>query len=364
MCRVAGKVLYEYGLMHTVPVQIFSMHDAAAGADENKYFPAEMFTGYNASKAKFIADAVAAGSKCKTVILSHINLVMAGWLIKKISPATEIILMAHGIEIWYPLSKRKTMMLKACDRIMAVSSYTCERITKRYEEAGKKCIVLNNCIDPFLKRPGIKKRDEGLMKRYGFNAEDIILFTLTRLSAKDRYKGYDHVLHAIASLSAENANLKYLLAGSCDPEEKKYILGITERLGLQDKVVLAGFVPDNELPAHFALADVYVMPSIKEGFGIVFVEAMFYGLPVIAGNADGSSDALLKGRLGLLIEPEKPEAIADAIMKILNEPDKYKPDNTLLMEHFSYECYKRKLGGVLFNESHCEPELAEGGFDS
>ena len=62
------------------------------------------------------------------------------------------------------------------------------------------------------------------------------------------------------------------------------------------------------------------MPSEKEGFGIVFIEAMFYGKPVIAGNKDGSVDALCNGELGLLVDPGSVTEIATAIKKMLVNP--------------------------------------------
>jgi glycosyltransferase involved in cell wall biosynthesis len=108
-------------------------------------------------------------------------------------------------------------------------------------------------------------------------------------------------------------------------------------------VIFTGFVPDGEMALHFKLADLFIMPSEKEGFGIVFIEAMFYGLPVIAGNKDGSLDALCNGELGTIIDPDKLPEIEAAIKKILNDPTKYKPNRDKLHYQFSYEWYKRKL---------------------
>ena len=321
------------------------MHDDQRSAEGNRYFPAEMFVGFNAAKVKFIMDAVEAGSKSKVVILSHINLLVAGWLIKKISPSTQVILMAHGIEIWQPVSKRKLMMLHTCDKIISVSNYTNDKIKKLHHLSDSKCSVLNNCIDPYLIRPSVKQRSGKLIKRYGFKKDDVIILTLTRVSQRDRYKGYDHVLEAIAT--SENRNFKYLLAGSYDAPEATYVKNLAMKLGMSDRLILAGFVPEEELPEYFSTADIYVMPSVKEGFGIVFVEAMFYGLPVIAGNADGSKDALLQGQLGLLIPPENPSAIVDALKTILENSNQYLPDQKLLHEHFSYETYKREFAALI-----------------
>ncbi len=342
-----GKALYEYGLKEQKNIFIFSMHDLSDSGANNIYFPAEVFKGYNAAKIIFIKDAVATGKKCEVVILSHINLLLVGWLIKKVNPSTKIILMAHGIEVWKPLTKRQRMMLDACDKIASVSSFTKDKIANLHSIDNSKNYVLNNCIDPFLIKPNEKKRDEILVKRYGIKNEDSVLLTLTRLSNKDRYKGYDFVLDALKNIVKKYPTLKYLLAGSYDEKEKKYIENKIANLNLVDNVIITGFIAEEELSSLFSVADVYIMPSMKEGFGIVFIEAMYYEVPVIAANVDGSSDALLQGKLGLLIPPENPTKIQEGIEMILDNKDKYTPDFNLLMENFGYNAYKRKLEGLL-----------------
>jgi phosphatidyl-myo-inositol dimannoside synthase len=347
VCRIKGKALYEHGLENSLPIKIMSMHDPAEAALNNIYFPAEIFKGYNAAKFSFIKDAVKEGVKSETVILSHINLLLAAWLIKKISPHTKIILLAHGIEVWQPLNARKKMMLASCDKIVSVSSFTKDKIIGLHSIESTKCKVLNNCIDPYLIKPLQKNKNIHLLKRYGFTSNDIILLTLTRLSPKDRYKGYAFILAALETLVIKNTKLKYLLAGGCTADEKQFIDGLIKTYKLEKHVVLTGFIKEEELADHFSLADIYVMPSVKEGFGIVFVEAMYYGVPVIASNADGSTDALLQGKLGLLIEPESTLAVMQAIEKMLNQYENYKPNFDILMQNFGYENYKNKLAHIL-----------------
>ena len=86
VCRIAGKALYEYGLQYSKPISIFSMHGPKDAAINNRYFPAELFTGLGGAKIKFVKDAVISGKNCETVILSHINLLLVAWLIKKVNP--------------------------------------------------------------------------------------------------------------------------------------------------------------------------------------------------------------------------------------------------------------------------------------
>ncbi len=323
------------------------MHGPAEAAKGNMYFPAEIFRGFDSARVKFVREAVMAGRKADTVILSHINLLTVGWLIKKVNPAAKIMLIAHGIEVWEPLSKLKRKMLDSCEKIISVSSFTEDKIKALHRLPDEQCIVINNCIDPFFGGSAVQKKDAGLLQRYVFAADDMILLTLTRLTETDRYKGYNKVLNGLASLSKTHPKLKYLLAGGYSDAEKIYLDQRILELNIADRVVFAGFVKEEELPAHFALADVYVMPSMKEGFGIVFVEAMYYGIPAIAGNADGSADALLNGKLGLLVDPEDQSAITATIEKMISNTATYIPDHDLLMKHFSYQTYKEQLSVLL-----------------
>ncbi len=347
VCRVAGKALYEMFITRSVTCQVYSMYDKQKDADDNKYFPAEIFRGFGTAKVKFIFAALAKGKKSDIVILSHINLLLVGWMIKKISPSTRIILFAHGIEVWGTLGSRKKMMLQCCDMIIPVSQFTSQKIQELHGIAPEKCRVLNNCLDPFLPLSKERTGNLPLRQQYGFSKEDTILFTLTRLSSKERYKGYDRVLHAMVKLVAIHPNIRYFLAGSYDIQEKVHLEELIKKLQLQDRVTIAGFIAEEDLLAHFSMADIYVMPSMKEGFGIVFIEAMYYGLPVIAGNKDGSVDALCNGKLGLLVDPLNTVAIENAIEKILLDKKTFIPNRELLMRHFSYEQYKLQLESIL-----------------
>jgi glycosyltransferase involved in cell wall biosynthesis len=105
-------------------------------------------------------------------------------------------------------------------------------------------------------------------------------------------------------------------------------------------VQFAGSVPSEELPDYFRLADVFVMPSVAEGFGIVFLEAMATGVRVIGGSKDGGRDALCDGALGTLVDPENSEELASAILAALDDSartgdrtTRFKPD--LFREHLN-----------------------------
>ncbi len=344
VCRIAGKAMYENCIRFNKRLKIFSMHDNFASSHDNVYFPMDIFSGFNAQKINFMWHAVKHGRNSKVIILSHINLLLAAWLTKKINPSVKIILFAHGIEVWPKLSNAKRKMLDCCTEIVSVSDYTRKKIIEVHGVDPLKCTVMNNCLDPFLplsKNVGINL---ALKEKYGFHSTNKILFTLSRLSAKERYKGYDKVMEAMVQIN--DNEVRYLIAGSYDEEEKAFIDTLIIKLKLEGRVVLTGFISEEDVASYFAMSDCYVMPSVKEGFGIVFIEAMYYGIPVIAGNADGSVDALINGRLGLLVDPSSIIEIRNAIQNILTNKGKYLPDKKILMENFSYDSYKQKLNSL------------------
>jgi glycosyltransferase involved in cell wall biosynthesis len=287
------------------------------------------------------------GVKNNIVILSHANLLLVGFFIKLFSPKTKLILIAHGIEVWEPFTGIRKRMLLKCDKILAVSQYTKDVLIQLNKVSRLKLQVLNNCLDPFLEEPVNKEKDAGLLAKYHISGADRVLMTLTRLAAKERYKGYDIVIESLCKLKATYPRLKYLIVGKYDEAEKQRLDKMITAHQLEGQVIFAGFVPDEALADHFNLADIYIMPSEKEGFGIVFIEAMYYNKPVIAGNRDGSVDALLNGQLGLLVNPVSEEEITSAIKKMILDKEQYLPDQKLLMQNFSYPVYKNKWKEIL-----------------
>ena len=347
VCRVAGKMLYERTISNSNKFEIFSMYDNQNDANDNKYFPSEVFYGFKENKVKFIYKSIWQSRKYDTIILSHINLLLIGWLIKILMPKKKLILFAHGIEVWEKLNFAKKIMIKKCDIIISVSNYTANKLSETNNININKCKVLNNSLDPFLPIGKEFKNNCLIRNRYGLNENDFVVFTLTRLSSKERYKGYDKVISALHQLKNDYSNIKYVIAGSYDDEEKKYIDNLSNEYKIKNDIIIAGFIPDEDLVSHFSMADIYVMPSIKEGFGIVFIEAMNYGLPVIAGNKDGSVDALLHGELGLLVNPLDVNEIKIAIEKMIKNKSFFSPDRNKLMSNFSYENYKIKFENIL-----------------
>jgi glycosyltransferase involved in cell wall biosynthesis len=205
--------------------------------------------------------------------------------------------------------------------------------------------VFPNTFDAARFAPGPKP--ERLLKKYGLRPDQPVLLTVSRLALSERYKGHWQVLIALKRILQQIPDAHYLVVGTGD--ELAHLRAGVRMLGLDRHVTFAGFVSTEELPDHYRLCDAFVMPSTKEGFGIVFLEAASCGKPVIGGFLDGSYDALDGGRLGMLVDPHHPAGIAETILSVLQKTtgnpllDDPAALSAAVKERFGFESFKRQL---------------------
>ncbi len=351
MTRTLSYCLNNITQQSQYDFEFWSVYDRDEDLMDN-YLPAGKFKGFKADKVKFTAEAIKLGRQCHTVILSHINLASIGLAIKLLNPKCRVILIAHGIEVWRPLFLLKKILLKKCDTIICVSEYTRKEIFKLHNVKADKCVVINNALDPHMQLPTQLDKPNAILQRYGLTNQNDVLFTLARLANTEQYKGYDQVIKILSDLKKQFPLLKYVLAGPYDVDEQQRIKQITEHYNAEDIVVLTGFINENELTDHFLMADLFVLPSKKEGFGIVFIEAMACGLQVICGNADGSVDAIKGGKLGKAINPDDAVELQNEIEKHLKNRAPLTSRAALQKEcegYFNSETYSNQLKKLLIS---------------
>ncbi|KRT15825.1 hypothetical protein ASU31_12635 [Pedobacter ginsenosidimutans] len=324
--------------------QVLSMYD---DQPDLAYIAKNSFKGFHGKKTTFGVTAVKEGLKADVVILSHVHLLLFARIIKTLKPGVRIVLFAHGIEIWNALAGWKKQMLNKIE-IWAVSRYTADQIIHHHGIAASKIKVLNNCLDPYFKLVEPVPKPAILLAKYGLNSNQKVLLSVCRLSSSEQYKGYDLVIECLAQIIKVHPDLVYLLVGKADLAELARIQKLITQSKLQKNVVLTNFVPDDELALHYQLADVFVMPSKAEGFGLVFIEAAAYGCTVLGGNADGSRDALMDGELGTLLAPNDTGAIGEALIAALQkERHDAKAIQKLCFETFGYGRYQEKVLNLL-----------------
>ena len=159
-------------------------------------------------------------------------------------------------------------------------------------------------------------------KRLGLDSAGPVLLSVARLV---EWKGQDTVLRALPAIRQAFPGVHYVMAG--DGPYRHDLQRLAETLGVAGATTFPGFVTDDDLPLYYAAADLTVLPAgvrpglPAEGFGITLVEAAASGRPVVAGNVGGTADAVVDGVTGLLVDPYDAAAVADAVLRLLGDPE-------------------------------------------
>ncbi|MGH7885857.1 MAG: glycosyltransferase family 4 protein [Thermodesulfobacteriota bacterium] len=321
-----------------------SLHDEKP---DKLFIEDKCFKGCKKNRLKFFFESLKIIFYSDVVILGHINLYLVAvycLLIRK-----KFIIVTHGIEVWKNKNPFKNIILKRAHKILSVSNFTKDKLVHIHNVKPEKIAIVFNSIDPsFIKSVEEKKFNLNIEKKDDF----LTILTVCRMSSEEKYKGYDKVIEAIAIVKKKLKNIKYIIVGSSDNMESIRLKELIKRKGLEDNVKFSGEVLDSELIDYYLSSDIFAMPSKGEGFGIVFLEALLCGLPVIAGNQDGSSDPLMNGELGSMVDPDNIEEIAGSIINFATEKkyssEEYKKHlNNKVIKNFGYETFKENIANIL-----------------
>jgi len=277
---------------------------------------------------------VASVRKIDLVICGHINYLPLAFFAARVRRA-KLWCILHGTDAWWPhRSPLVNLLIRRTDFVSSVSEYTKQRFMHWARLPQDKVYIFPNSYDPAQYSPGPKPVD--LLERYGLNAK-IVLMTLGRLAAGEKYKGFDEIMAALPAVAKKIPNIAYLIVG--DGDDKIRLKNKAKELGIEDRVVFTGYIPEEEKADHYRLADAYVMPGKGEGFGIVYLEAMACGIPTVGSKLDGSSDVLRNGQLGILANPLNLEDVERAILEALAQERGKVPEG---LDFFSLGAYRQR----------------------
>jgi glycosyltransferase involved in cell wall biosynthesis len=349
-----------------VKYEVFLKHDRGLSLDSDSLVDMDAqfhFAGawpLSLRTPAFVAQIMGNGLKQRPdlILSTHLNFMIAAYWLKQWL-GIPYWTVAHGIEAWNIQRPALKKALHHADRILAVSSYTRDRLIAEQNLDPDKISILPNTFDP--NRFAIAPKPHYLMKRHSLTLDQPIILTVSRLSRNEPYKGYNKILEALPRIRAHIPNIHYIIVGKGDdqPRLEEFI----RQHRLQDCVSLASYIPDSELCDYYNLCDVFAMPSKGEGFGIVYLEALACGKPVLAGNQDGATDALCQGELGALVDPDDIDAIAQTLIAILQKkyphPLMYQPEalRRKVIDTFGFEHFKTTLSSYLECGLFSKPSL-------
>ena len=249
-------------------------------------------------------------------------------------------ILTYGKEVWETLPPKYQTAMSKADSIWTISRYTRDRTCYNNQLNSVKFQIVPCVVDGDIFTIGSKSED--LLAKYNLTGAKILM-TVARLRSTDIYKGVDVTIQALPQIAKTFPNVKYLVIGRGD--DRSRLAQLAADLGVAERVIFAGFVPQENLASYYRLADAYLMPS-QEGFGIVYLEALACGLPVLAGDADGSADPLQDGKLGWRVPHRDRSAVAVACIEMLKGED-IRCDRNFLREQtlarFSFESLCQSL---------------------
>lgn len=231
--------------------------------------------------------------------------VLAKKLLKK-----PYIVYERGSEVYLPwlfkgpISK---LIWKGADAVIALTEDMKIEIEKIY---SRHIDVVPNGIDleVFEGLP----RKEAIRQRLRFNNNDkVILFVGTLRPVK----GVKYLIQAMNVIAQKEPKTRLMLVGN--GEERDYLRGLVKELKLERYVTFVGEVPNEKVPEYMVASDVFVLPSLSEGFPLTILEAMASGLPIVASKVGGLPEIVEDGQNGFLAEPRKPGQIAEKVLLLL-----------------------------------------------
>ena len=296
-------------------VRVISLRDAAqVPADATT--PIDI-TGARGSKPR------AATKFVKTLLTFRPDLILYGHVLisplaliaKALRPGAKNVMFAHGIEVWDDpqfarVSKLNRFAVRnAIDQILSVSRFTAERIKRVFGVGDDVLQIFPNAVDVTdITGRHAAGGDPGGTGR---------ILTVARLDEWE--KGVGAVIRALPLVIPRVGKVEYTIVG--DGKLRADMEKLAREVGVADHVRFTGRVSDDELLAAYRDADAFVMPSLKEGFGIVYLEAWQHRLPVLAGDRDAGGEVVENGRDGLVVDPTSTQQIADAIVTLLTDAD-------------------------------------------
>ncbi|MCA9994201.1 MAG: glycosyltransferase family 4 protein [Anaerolineales bacterium] len=240
------------------------------------------------------------------ILVGHVNFAPLGFMLAQFVQARYATFI-YGVDVWHPLPWHRRLGTRHSDKIISISQFTLEHAMRNHNVGQqKKTAVLHNCLPDKISIAD-DCREQGL---------SLSMLTVSRLV---KHKGHEYVLHAMPQILQSFPYLLYHIVG--DGEMAESLKRLAAELGITHAVRFHGWVSEESLQAHYADASIFVMPSRGEGFGFVFIEALARGLPVVAGNTDATPEVVIDGQIGLLVDPTSVEAIATAIIRLLQDPE-------------------------------------------
>jgi len=287
------------------------------------------------------------------VICTHLGVAPAALKVKSLFKKPYWVVL-HGIEVWGNLPPTKLRALREAQRLIANSRFTLDATIARHKLAGRDCSIL----PPSFELAHIVDRTQQVDIYGGAENSHPTVLTVGRLAASERYKGHDVMLEAWVLVRQKIPDAEYVIVG--DGDDRSRLEAHAQELGISDSVKFAGAVSGAALQNYYQTCSVFALPARTdldpgvprgEGFGIVFLEAMSHGKPVVGPKMGAPAEFIHDRQHGMLVDPNKPQEVSAALIELLEHPERAEEMGSAAKDwarqEFSFEKFCERLQGIL-----------------
>ena len=314
--RHLAAVLSEYAASRGMECRLLSLNDSQELHRMSVGGKEFVFTGADHGKASFTTRAIRAGRRHpKLVLAAHPHLAPVVQAMRLTAPRLKSIIWTHGVEVWEPLSALRQKSLQRATLIVAPSKDTANHVCSQQHVAQNRVRVVPWALDPEFETQIAESGSNSLPANFPSGR---VILTVGRWLANERYKGMDTLITALPRLLLRFPDLQLVAVGEGD--DRKWLEHMAEKNGVRRHVHFLSGLSYTELSTCYAASELFALPSRGEGFGLVYLEAMARGKPVIGGAHGGAPEVIDDGATGYLVQHGDPVQLATSIETLLENP--------------------------------------------
>ena len=314
--RHLAAVLTEFAVSRSMECRLLTLNDSPELHRMTLAGREFVFTGCERAKGRFTATALrAARRNARLVLAAHPNLAPVVQAMRIAAPRMKSIVCAHGADVWEPLGILQRLALRYSNLVLAPSKDTAAHVAEEQGVPEERIRVLPWGLDPqfeALISPGSHP-----VLPENFPSGRVIL-SVGRWLASERYKGMDTLITALPRLLTQRPEVQLALVGAGD--DRAWLEDLAEQTGVNRHVHFLTGLTYSEIAACYAACEVFALPSRGEGFGLVYLEAMACGKPVIGGFHGGAPEVIQDGVTGYLVAHGDPIQLATSLETLLADP--------------------------------------------
>jgi glycosyltransferase involved in cell wall biosynthesis len=210
--------------------------------------------------------------------------------------------------------------LEPTDTVICISEATRRDLLRCYTQLDpERCLAIPLAASEHFQPERDPQAIAAVKTRLGLAPEQPYFLSLCTLEPRKNLKAAVQALARLPGVHREHTSLRLVLVGASGWGDQAELALLAKELGVFDRLLITGYLPDTDLPALYSGAIGFVYPSLYEGFGLPVLEAMQCGTPVITSNSSSLPEVV--GEAGVLVDPTDIPALADAMAALLDSPE-------------------------------------------